>query len=1529
MDDDASNNLHTTQPQPQPQATTSAEQPPNMSDDAPDTMPESAHAHADDLFEQDDSELPPLPDDSFLQPSEGDESQHHNNSDMSSMSEQAMKHRLMDIESSFLPDPAPAAAQETIVGADDTYLFGGSPGNTRPTSAHTQSELDGAELEQSPDTPADAYKTPAPYRVEEDAEDGAEGNEQAQERSGSSASEMIPSSPMAAAHKRNLSKTLTVPGMDAQSDTRIFSPQFEDIAGSSVRPVSSASTITTLKGPQDPDNTPKASKVSPITSPRSSHSRSKSFQRPNYLKQRQSSQRSSVSSFTNRSEYSMMEGPNDNTDADYALQSGGATSSNGLSRPKPLSRLPSLASISSTGSSNDNSMPWTSTHSRNISTISAMGPHAQADGNLERLDEERNSLPTTPNAETSGAAPTDTVIAQHVQNIQVPETVAKEYRDKHSHGSDRHHHQTPFTARMKNNLTLKEQNSKIDKLSKENFDLKLKIHFLDQALANRSDEGVKDMINKNVQLQTDLANERKESQSLRRKVREMEHQMKAQAEGIASHNKSSDEEDEERSAREAEMEEELTYLRHTLQETEVEIEKLKVDNLSKESEKRRMAEFVRNMAERPTSDYDNGAEEAMEMWRELLQAETARREQADDDAAQLREEIRRLRNEPATTNNHVRNVYHINKRQQTSYTTRSMSDHSDGANQNGSTAASSTLVESLRHEIQELRNNLGAQTSMLTSRNRERELLQQEIEDLKLHQRRVNGFGSVAGESIFERSISRAHNRPVSRASGTTRVSHFSDTERDEYERKQNALRDQLSATNMLNQDLERELNAHLDILTRVEEDNKGLKEEKDSILEDLQAIQSEREEALQSLEEKDVQFERLREDAIGEIDELEDELKQKEQGLRRALLDLANKSEDFSALQAEMKAISTTLIQLEDDREVSNRRIGALEQDVKEANDELDALDKRLRETLTKNEHLEVQTESHQGEIAFLREEQEGDKIKIGELEASLASAQDRVKELNEKLHEERRQRETIDSQEKAEVQKIINDLNSKYSKSKDEAKSLKRKLGSKEQEAATWKGRLETLEESLRDALGDLHGTKENLLVVCPDGVGHVFGSIEDMAHTLVQRVTETTAELEDTKQTLDSMREELAESQRLLKSRDQLLESTGLESRKLSDLLDKERSARKLEKTVFESHQRQQETVSRTIQQHESRYVEIQTSRNQERRKFEKTESKYIDMLMERNNLLFALWNRLSTMCGQDWLRANSLVDGTDLPTVAVIGKNLAGFTKNLLGAINMLEGLVGSFRSRIRNIEKDLWRDYQTLEHAMDVRFKRVEQMEKHVGKVMREQRDNGAASAASGRRSSSRASSYQSLDNNPEVQKLKGENKILKAELNFHRQTSPTHNRAGGPAEELRSPTRGGPSTTLARHHSASAVEILSVGTQQHHQHQTIGVPSASPGIPSRTSSQVASAPLQPSEARWIHRLKELERRLKAEREARLLDRSGARQRLEQGAVENEQLRGLLERERERRGGGRGGPDAGGGRGFGGGLVGDGTSNDDA
>jgi predicted nucleic acid-binding Zn-ribbon protein len=126
------------------------------------------------------------------------------------------------------------------------------------------------------------------------------------------------------------------------------------------------------------------------------------------------------------------------------------------------------------------------------------------------------------------------------------------------------------------------------------------------------------------------------------------------------------------------------------------------------------------------------------------------------------------------------------------------------------------------------------------------------------------------------------------------------------------------------------------------------------------------------------------------------------------------------------------------------------------------------------------VQLENSQNETAFLREEQEGDKIKIGELEGSLTAAQTTIEDMLEQTKEERRQRDLIDNKEKAEVQKVLDEINAQAATAKDELRKLRKKLADKEREAETWKERLETLENNLREALGDLNGTRSSLLKV-----------------------------------------------------------------------------------------------------------------------------------------------------------------------------------------------------------------------------------------------------------------------------------------------------------------------------------------------------------------------------------------------------------------------------------------------------------------
>ena len=66
--------------------------------------------------------------------------------------------------------------------------------------------------------------------------------------------------------------------------------------------------------------------------------------------------------------------------------------------------------------------------------------------------------------------------------------------------------------------------------------------------------------------------------------------------------------------------------------------------------------------------------------------------------------------------------------------------------------------------------------------------------------------------------------------------------------------------------------------------------------------------------------------------------------------------------------------------------------------------------------------------------------------------------------------------------MQQFVNELNREASTAKDEVRRLRKSLSSREVEATEWKERLIELENNLREALGDLNGTRSSLLKVRP---------------------------------------------------------------------------------------------------------------------------------------------------------------------------------------------------------------------------------------------------------------------------------------------------------------------------------------------------------------------------------------------------------------------------------------------------------------
>lgn len=1265
--------------------------------------------------------------------------------------------------------------------------------------------------------------------------------------------------------------------------------------------------------------------------------------RPKYLRSRMGSQRSSDSSYGADDAESNATVGTGNLLVEYGLPSGSSIPALNMSRNSSMSNI--LTRQISLGS-----------------MASDFREESTGRVGLEPLTEDEAFAPgdqlKTPTAPRQTLTePTDTVIARHVRNVQVPESLAREYKTKGGlvtpmrKMSEVNLGASASTTRTGRNLTLKEQSSTIERLSKENFDLKLKVMFLSDRLDKLSEEGIKEMISENVELKTSLAVLQRDNKVLRRRAKELEKKLKDEDErpGTARSGASSFGPTAEDYEQHAANEEELIYLRERVDEFITEIDRLKQENLNKEAEKRRMAEVVKSLQTINESRLGDslGQDDETEVWRELYSQETGRREQAEeenqrvgDENKKLRDEIFRLKQEMANGTNHsgttssgqpsglhhTTNIYNITRKPRAESPTRSKSRMSEAETMTGTMSVSVTLVEELRreseqlrHENAELRREVGAQTSMLTSRNREKERLYQEIEDLKMAQRR-NGAGGSTLDSILERSASRAGvlDRPMSRGSQHTHTqTTMEDPEREELENKMAELRDKLNAVKMQNQDLQQELNTYMNEYEAELESRKQteaaalqLQEELEGTQNDLMALQQERDELLQENSGMDEEFNNLRAEAQDEIDQLEAEAEQRDAEIARLNQELAERSEIQEALQEEMRRLSDDMIRFEDTQETQLRRIKQLEDELTQANGELEELEGKLVAANDKAERLGIQQESNQGEIAFLREEQEGDKLKIGDLVGQVAQLEvvireekDKTKELETQIQNERQQHEIVTNQEKEDVQQFVNQLNREMTAAKDEARKLRKSLSKESIEAAEWKERLLELENNLREALGDLNGTRSSFL----------------------RDISKLQNDLDATCRELDTTRTSLNEKEHLLKQRDELLETSALEARRLAEMFDKEKQLHRGTKHQLETYQKTQQHINGSMSTAELRIKELESSKDRDKRALAKLEATFKEQLNERNSLLLVLWTRLSSICGTDWAHDNSLINGRALPSLESVATMLPGFSKNLLGAVKTIESIVGKFQDRVKSVERELWKEYQHLEESLDKRVKKLDKLESIVR--------NGVATGALGPNNSSVSDSIlesmraRMTKLEDAYRQLKVENATLRTANDVRARTSSRGGDRAFEANDNGSPSPAvptGPSKyserTTSRHSSKTYAPTMSLSSSS----SSVRRDSSRPSMLSRARTELAdavegtsrpstvarastendatafdhllshknnnlelAAPAQilspgappDSDIKWMHRLKDLEGKLKAEREGRMLDRSEASRRL--------------------------------------------------
>lgn len=357
------------------------------------------------------------------------------------------------------------------------------------------------------------------------------------------------------------------------------------------------------------------------------------------------------------------------------------------------------------------------------------------------------------------------------------------------------------------------------------------------------------------------------------------------------------------------------------------------------------------------------------------------------------------------------------------------------------------------------------------------------------------------------------------------------------------------------------------------------------------------------------------------------------------------------------------------------------------------------------------------------------------------------------------------------------------------------------------------------------------------------------------LIKSVTQHQKELEAASEELNNLRNDLANKTRALKDRENRLESLALEVKRLNEALEKERQGRRIDKQNHEALLNTHQIVSNNLRNAKSTQSELEKARSRDSRTVANLEQTLKDQIAERNNLLTQLWVRLAKICGPEWMSRNSLaitqngssITGTKTSMESAVVSAFPSFSQNIHLAVKAMENIFVGWKARMKSVERDLWKEYQIVENALDARSRRLERLEALVR--------GGIMSGDAGR--------------NEAIAKLRSENRLLKAQIGI------LENQQHAPDPQTPLGTANGRQVARRRDSNASA--------------------SMTPYGNNALSGSSGSD----AEKRWILRLKELEKRLKKERESRILDRDGAKKRLEEERGEKEQLRMELEREKER------------------------------
>ena len=580
-------------------------------------------------------------------------------------------------------------------------------------------------------------------------------------------------------------------------------------------------------------------------------------------------------------------------------------------------------------------------------------------GSLRPGSPSKSSMFQTPAAirSTMNRLPTETAISQRIRDVEVPPSVMKELEsDKRLLGLNERNDKSGV-------LTLREQGALIDKLRKENFGLKIKVFYLEGKINQQYDEAARDVMkevlsltalsnNQNIELTRALKELTRTMAGYKRTISDLEKRL-AEAESKQQCNRRHYDGDDENDSppnllERAEMKEQLSAYKS-------ELEMLRRRDLERESELNRLRDLVRSISN------GNGADgvslsfplkvrdiDLLKALNEYLDDERARKEHLEYENRELRDQLRR------------------------GVSTLTTSPGGEPAN-----------VVALKLEVESLRKESVAQTQVLQTRNREREQLYAELEELKLQTMR-NG---------------RDPNTTLNGDSG-----------HEECEATINELRDRLTEMRMANQDQRDDLENALRDLEQADQDKLDAQEDYQVEIDRLQEVIDQLVKENDELREAKEEVERVADELDQEIESLVKEAQEKMAYQER---EIRVRDEDLVAMKTDMQeALDKAYMDIESLEETvinKNARIENLRDQLQDIEEEHAKLIQKYEDHVQQGSRLQVQQEVSARELQFLREEADNSALKVAdfqnmerkllEAERKLARESARVKELVNKV--------------------------------------------------------------------------------------------------------------------------------------------------------------------------------------------------------------------------------------------------------------------------------------------------------------------------------------------------------------------------------------------------------------------------------------------------------------------------------------------------------------------------------------------------